>query len=62
LDRAQTEAVYLDATFVIEAPSASNAAGWRLVRVSPVSREEFYRADRERAIRKALDLPADPRS
>jgi len=57
VDRAQASPVYLEATFIIGAPSALNAAGWRLIRLDALSREEYYRDEQERAVRKALDLP-----
>ena len=57
VDRAQASPVYLEATFVIGAPTSLNATGWRVVRVDALSREEYYRDEEERATRKALDLP-----
>jgi hypothetical protein len=57
VDRAQASPVYLDAVFMIGAPSALNATGWRLIRLDALSREDYYSDERERAVRKALDLP-----
>jgi hypothetical protein len=57
VDRAQASPIYLEATFVIGAPTPLNATGWRLVRLDALSREEYYRDEQERAVRKALDLP-----
>jgi len=57
VDRAQASPVYLDAVFMIGAPSALNATGWRLIRLEAMSREEFYSDERDRVVRKALDLP-----
>jgi hypothetical protein len=57
VDRAQASPIYLEAIFVIGAPTSLNATGWRVVRVDALSREEYYRDDEERAARKALDLP-----
>jgi hypothetical protein len=57
VDRAQASPIYLDAVFMIGAPSPLNATGWRLVRLDAMSREEYYRDERERVVRKALDLP-----
>jgi hypothetical protein len=58
VDRAQASPIYLEATFLVGSPSESNATGWRLVRVDALSREEYYRDEQERAVRKALDLPS----
>ena len=52
----QTSPVYLDCTFLIGPPTALNATGWRLVRVEAMAREEYYRQERERAVREALSL------
>jgi hypothetical protein len=57
---AQTSPVYLDCTFAIGAPTALNAAGWRLVRLDALGREDFYRDERERAVRQELNLPPTP--
>ncbi|MGD1031057.1 MAG: hypothetical protein ABSA05_07940 [Opitutaceae bacterium] len=57
VDRAQASPIYLEATFVIGAPTPLNATGWRLVRLDALSREEFYRDEQERAVRKTLELP-----
>ena len=54
---AQTSPVYLDCTFLIGPPTALNATGWRLVRMEAMSREEYYRQERERAVQEALSLP-----
>ncbi len=57
---AQTSPVYLDCRFVIGAPTPLNAVGWRLVRMDALTREDFYRDERETAVRRALSLPPLP--
>ncbi|MGH7995042.1 MAG: hypothetical protein ACREFX_01675 [Opitutaceae bacterium] len=58
---AQTSPIYLDCVFALAGPAPLNAAGWRLVRVTAITREEFYRDEREKSDREALGLPS-PRS
>jgi hypothetical protein len=60
LSAAQMSPIFLDCTFVIGAPTARNAAGWRLTRVAALTREDYYAAERERAARQALQLPSLP--
>ena len=57
VSNAQTSPIYLDCTFVIGSPTPLNAVGWRLVRVDAISRDDFYRNERNAEIRRALDLP-----
>jgi hypothetical protein len=57
---AQTSPIYLDCLFLVRTPTALNVAGWRLVQVNALSRDEYYREERERAARQALNLPAAP--
>jgi len=57
---AQTSPIYLDATFVIAPPTALNTAGWRLVKLEALARDDFYRREREKAVRRALNLPPLP--
>ena len=57
---AQTSPVYLDCVFEVRARTPLNATGWRLVGIVTLAREDFYRAERERSARKALDLPPLP--
>ena len=57
---AQTSPIYLDCTFVMRAPTALNLAGWRLVQADALSRDDFYRVERERATRAALELAPPP--
>jgi hypothetical protein len=59
---AQTSPVYLDGTFVIRPPAGGNTTGWRLMALQAIGAEEFYRRERERAVRQALSLPAVPGS
>lgn len=54
---AQSSPVYLDCAFALRGSSPLNASGWRLVRADALSREEFYRDDREQAVRRELALP-----
>jgi hypothetical protein len=54
---AQTSPIYLDCTFALGPPTALNAAGWRLVRLEALGREDYYRDERERAVRRELNLP-----
>ena len=56
VDRAQASPIYIEATFMVGAPSPLNATGWRLVGVDALSRDEYYREDEDRAVRKALEL------
>ena len=53
----QASPVYLECTFVIGRPTALNSVGWRLVRLEALGREDYYRSDRETAIRQRLNLP-----
>jgi hypothetical protein len=53
----QTSAIYLDCIFIIQAPSSHNTVGWRLIKVDAISRDDFFREDRERQIRAQLGLP-----
>ncbi|MGD1032652.1 MAG: hypothetical protein ABSA05_16100 [Opitutaceae bacterium] len=55
---AQTSPIYLDGTFIISSPTPLNAVGWRLVHVDAISRDDFYRTERDAEIRKALNLPS----
>ncbi len=57
---AQTSPIYLECTFVMRAPTALNVAGWRLVQAEALSRDDFYRAEREAEARAALGLPVRP--
>jgi hypothetical protein len=57
---AQTSPIYLDCTFAMRGPTALNIAGWRLVRVDALSRDDYYQAERERAARQTLQLPPEP--
>ena len=57
---AQTSPIYLDCLFLVRAPTALNVAGWRLVQVNALSRDDYYRAERERTVRQTLNLPAEP--
>ena len=41
-------------------PTARNVAGWRLVQADALSRDDYYRAERERAARAALELAPRP--
>jgi hypothetical protein len=54
---AQASPIYLDCTFVIGPPTALNAVGWRLVRLDALGAEDYYKDERERAVREALNLP-----
>ncbi|HEX3729335.1 MAG TPA: hypothetical protein VHV47_05995 [Opitutaceae bacterium] len=56
LEAAQTSPIYLDCTFAMGPPAPLNAAGWRLLRVAALGREDFYRPEREAAARAALGL------
>ncbi len=60
LQAAQTSPVYLDCTFTTGRPTALNAAGWRLVRMAALSRDDFYGDERARAERRALGLEGAP--
>jgi hypothetical protein len=57
---AQTSPIYLDCVFVMRAPTKLNVAGWRLVQADALSRDDFYRAERERATRATLQLGPQP--
>ena len=57
---AQTSTIFLDCTFVIRNPTPLNTAGWRLIRVDAMSREAFYEPDREKQVRRTLNLPPTP--
>jgi hypothetical protein len=57
---AQTSPIYLDCTFVVRAPTKLNLAGWRLVQAEALSRDDFYRSERERATRATLELGPKP--
>ena len=57
---AQISPVYLDCTFVAGAPTRSNAAGWRLVRLEAMGPDDYFRDERERAARSVLGLPPRP--
>lgn len=57
---AQTSPIYLNCAFAMRAPTERNLAGWRLVEADALSREDYYRTERERAVRAALDLEASP--
>lgn len=54
LSAAQSSPIYLDCTFEIRDPTPLNAAGWRLVRLDALSRDDFYRPERETAARRLL--------
>ena len=54
---AQTSPVYLDCTFVIRGPTPLNAVGWRLSHLDALGRDDYYRAEREKAVRQTLELP-----
>jgi hypothetical protein len=56
---AQTSPIYLDCVFAIGAPTPRNATGWRLLRAGAIGRDDFYRPERERAERRALELPVN---
>jgi hypothetical protein len=56
----QTSPIYLDCTFVIGAPTPLNAVGWRLVRMDALGRDDYYRAEHEKAERQRLNLPPAP--
>lgn len=56
LQAAQTSPVYLDCTFTTGRPTPLNAAGWRLVRMTALGRDDFYGEERARAERRALGL------
>lgn len=60
VDAAQTSPIYLECQFVMGTPTALNVAGWRLVQAEALSRDDFYRAEREQAARASLALPAHP--
>lgn len=53
---AQSSPIYLDCVFVIRNPTPLNAVGWRLEQVDAISRDDYYRAEREHALRQTLDL------
>ena len=57
---AQTSPIYLDCTFVMRAPTALNIAGWRLMQADALSRDDYYKAERERAVRATLELAPKP--
>jgi hypothetical protein len=59
LAASQSSPIYLDCTFAPRGATPLNAAGWRLIRVGALSRDDFYRAERERAARRLLGLPAE---
>jgi hypothetical protein len=52
--------VYLDCTFVAGVPTPSNAMGWRLVRLEAIGPDDYFRDERERAVRSVLGLPPQP--
>jgi hypothetical protein len=54
---AQTSPIYLECVFTTGRPGALNAAGWRLVRLTALGRDDYYQDERERAVRRALQLP-----
>jgi len=54
---AQTSPIYLDCTFIIRAPTPFNAVGWRLVHLDAIGRDDYYRTEREDAVRQTLELP-----
>ncbi|HVW22745.1 MAG TPA: hypothetical protein VHC86_16140 [Opitutaceae bacterium] len=56
LEAAQTSPIYLDCVFAMGPPAPLNAAGWRLLRVTALGREDFYRPEREAAARSSLGL------
>jgi hypothetical protein len=60
LAAAQTSPIYLDCTFVMRTPTVRNLAGWRLVQADALSRDDYYRAERERADRATLELAPRP--
>jgi hypothetical protein len=60
LAAAQTSPVYLDCAFAVGTPTELNATGWRLVRVDAIGRDDFYRAEREQRLHRALGLAATP--
>lgn len=60
ISNAQTSPIYLACTFIIGSPTPLNAVGWRLVHVDAISRDDFYRTERDAEIRKALNLPSAP--
>jgi hypothetical protein len=57
---AATSPIYLDCRFLMRSPTAMNVAGWRLVEVDALSRDDYYQAERERADRQTLNLPPAP--
>jgi hypothetical protein len=57
---AQASPIYLDCTFAIRAPTALNTTGWKLARANALSREDYYRTEREHAMRQTLNLPPLP--
>jgi hypothetical protein len=57
---AQTSPIYLDCSFVMRAPTALNLAGWRLVQADALSRDDYYKAERDRAVRAILELTPKP--
>jgi hypothetical protein len=57
---AQTSPIYLECTFVMRTPTALNLAGWRLTQVDALSRDDYYKAERERATRAELELGSKP--
>jgi hypothetical protein len=52
---AQTSSIYLDCAFSLRKPEGLNATGWRLVRATAISRADYYRDEREKAVRQLLD-------
>jgi hypothetical protein len=60
LAAAQTSPIYLECTFVMRAPTARNIAGWRLAQADALSRDDYYRSERERAARAILELAPKP--
>jgi hypothetical protein len=57
---AQLSAIYLDCTFALAGAAPLNASGWRLVRVTAISRDDFYRDEEDRARRQVLGLSPNP--
>ncbi|HEY3756107.1 MAG TPA: hypothetical protein VGL42_08160 [Opitutaceae bacterium] len=55
-DAAQISPIYLDCTFARAGRTSANPAGWRLVRLKALARDDFYREEEESARRQALGL------